>query len=164
MRKNFVLDTNVLLHDPHSMFRFADNVVVIPITVLEEVDQFKKELSDRGRSAREVSRRLDDLRAKGHLSTGIALKDGGELRVALSVAEVPVALRQATSADNRILGTALQIRDSSDKKTILVTKDVNLRIRADALGLTAQDYDVQRLSIDEVYSGNLVRGVSDVGS
>ena len=156
MKKYFVLDTNVLLHDPLAMFQFADNVVIIPIIVLEEIDQFKKELSDRGRNAREVSRCLDELRAAGHhLNEGAALKNGGELKVVLGGHEIPPALRNAHSADNMILGAALKLREGSDRPVILVTKDVNLRIRADALGLTAQDYDVQRLSIDEVYTGNL---------
>ncbi len=156
MRKYFVLDTNVLLHDPLAMFQFADNTVIIPIIVLEEIDQFKKELSDRGRSAREVGRRLDELRAAGHhLNEGVPLKSGGELKVVLGGHEIPPALRNAHSADNMILGAALKIREGNERPVILVTKDVNLRIRADALGLTAQDYDVQRLSIDEVYTGNL---------
>lgn len=156
MRKYFVLDTNVLLHDPLAMFQFADNTVIIPIIVLEEIDQFKKELSDRGRSAREVGRRLDELRAAGHhLNEGVTLKSGGELKVVLGGHEIPPALRNAHSADNMILGAALKIREGNERPVILVTKDVNLRIRADALGLTAEDYDVQRLSIDEVYTGNL---------
>ena len=161
MRKHFVLDTNVLLHDPLAMFQFADNVVVIPIIVLEEIDQFKKELSDRGRSAREVCRRLDDLREQGHhLAEGVPLPSGGELRVALGAHDVPTALRNAHSADNQILGTALKIRESSQLPTILVTKDVNLRIRADALGLRAEDYDVEQITIEELYSGHVELMVS----
>lgn len=161
MRKHFVLDTNVLLHDPLAMFQFADNVVVIPIIVLEEIDQFKKELSDRGRSAREVCRRLDDLREQGHhLAEGVPLPSGGELRVALGTHDVPTALRNAHSADNQILGTALKIRESSQLPTILVTKDVNLRIRADALGLRAEDYDVEQITIEELYSGHVELMVS----
>ena len=160
MQKHFVLDTNVLLHDPQAMFRFADNFVYIPITVLEEIDQFKKELSDLGRNAREVSRRLDDLREGGaSLSEGVTLPSGGVLRVVISAAELPSTLRndrQGHSADNLILGGALSIRQGqADSPTILVTKDVNLRVRADALGLRAEDYDVERISIDELYSGSL---------
>lgn len=157
MQKYFVLDTNVLLHDPLAMFQFADNIVVIPIVVLEEVDQFKKELSDRGRSAREVCRKLDELREQGHLGDGVALKNGGLLKVAIAIADLPTTLsnvRPGHSVDNMILATALQVRDSNpDTPTILVTKDVNLRIRADALGLSAVDYDVERITIEELYSG-----------
>ena len=80
MTKNFVLDTNVLLHDPHAIFHFADNTVVIPIFVLEEIDQFKKELSELGRNAREVARTLDRFRQNGaHLSSGIDLESGGRV-------------------------------------------------------------------------------------
>ena len=78
MRKNFVLDTNVLLHDPQSIFKFSDNQVIIPIYVLEEVDQFKKELSERGRNAREIARRLDQLRGNGsRLADGVPINDKG---------------------------------------------------------------------------------------
>jgi PhoH-like ATPase len=161
MKKHFVLDTNVLLHDPQAMFQFADNTVNIPITVIEEVDQFKKELSDRGRSAREVCRLLDELRESGHhLNEGVRLKNGGELRVVLGGHEIPPALRNSHSVDNLILGSALKIRESAGLPVILVTKDVNLRIRADALGITAEDYDVQQLTIEEVYTGNLELQVS----
>ncbi len=165
MQKHFVLDTNVLLHDPQAMFQFADNIVIIPITVLEEVDQFKKELSDRGRNAREVCRRLDDLRmGGGHLSEGVTLPHGGTLMVVIGASEVPSTLRNdraGHSADNLILGTALKIRQAhKDVPTILVTKDVNLRIRADALGLTAEDYDVERINIEELYSGSAEVSVS----
>ena len=155
MRKNFVLDTNVLLHDPLAMFQFADNLVVIPIYVLEEIDQFKKELSERGRSAREVCRKLDAFREQGfHLSDGVTLPHGGTLRVALGGAEVPNAMRASQMVDNLILGVALQVRDlDAQVQTILVTKDVNLRIRADAMGLVAEDYDKEGISIEELYSG-----------
>ncbi|MFO0623445.1 MAG: PhoH family protein [Polyangia bacterium] len=160
-RKTFVLDTNVLLHDPLSMFQFADNVVVVPIIVLEEIDQFKKELSDRGRSAREVCRRLDELRKQGHhLADGVTLPSGGELRVVLGSHEAPHVLRNAHSADNMILGVALQLAKDGAEAVILVTKDVNLRIRADALGLTAEDYDVEQITIEELYPGYAELSVS----
>ena len=83
--KHFVLDTNVLLHDPRAIFPFADNDVIIPIFVIEEIDQFKKELSERGRNAREVARLLDELprRAARASPTACRCDDGGQLRVAL---------------------------------------------------------------------------------
>ena len=155
MTKNFVLDTNVLLHDPHAIFHFADNTVVIPIFVLEEIDQFKKELSELGRNAREVARTLDRFRQNGaHLSSGIDLESGGRVRVALGTRDLPPALRASQTVDNLILATALEVRDAApDQPAILVTKDVNLRIRADALGLVAEDYDVERIDIEELYNG-----------
>jgi PhoH-like ATPase len=154
--KHFVLDTNVLIHDPRAIFQFADNEVVIPIFVLEEVDQFKKEASERGRNAREVARLLDALRENGgRLSDGITLPEGGgRLRVASAARSVPTTLRESQIADHLILMVALDVRDfSKDEPTIFVTKDVNLRIRADALGLTSMDYEAEQIDIDELYSG-----------
>jgi PhoH-like ATPase len=156
MKKNFVLDTNVLLHDPRAIFHFSDNTVIIPIYVLEEIDHFKKELSERGRNAREVARRLDEFRSKGaHLSDGVKLDGGGHLRVALATRELPPAIRTSQIVDNFILGVALEVRDK-DKSipTVLVTKDVNLRIRADAMGLVAEEYNAESIDVEELYSGN----------
>ncbi len=157
--KHFVLDTNVLIHDPRAILNFEANEVVIPIFVLEEVDQFKKESSERGRSAREIARMLDALRADGaRLSDGAPLPTGGTLRVATTgqAATVPTTLRENQIADHLILGVALEVRDSNlSDQTIFVTKDVNLRIRADALGLNAMDYEAGRVDIDELYSGIL---------
>src|SRR5512141_3482148 len=109
MKKVFVLDTNVLLHDPKSIFSFEDNDVVIPIVVIEELDKFKKGVDEVGRNARQVSRILDEYRQKGKLSQGVQLDGGGCLRVELnpqSPDRLPTALI-ATKADNRILATAL---------------------------------------------------------
>src|SRR3954465_10438134 len=88
--KHFVLDTNILIHDPRAILQFGDNEVVIPIFVLEEIDQFKKEASERGRNAREVARMLDGLRAEGaRLSDGAPLPSGGKLKVASAARSVP---------------------------------------------------------------------------
>src|SRR5258707_4767673 len=104
MRKNFVLDTNVLLHDPPAMFHFADNTVIIPIYVLEEIDHFKKELSERGRNAREVARRLDEFRSNGgNLAEGIPLEAGRSLRGGQGKANLPQALHASAILDNFIL-------------------------------------------------------------
>jgi len=156
MRKNFVLDTNVLLHDPRAIFNFEDNNVIIPIYVLEEIDSFKKELSERGRNAREIARRLDEFRSNGgHLSDGVNLEQGGTLRVALAVRELPPAIRTNQIVDNLILGVALEVRDKNPEiRTALVTKDVNLRIRADAMGVFAEEYKAESIDIEELYSGN----------
>jgi PhoH-like ATPase len=154
--KHFVLDTNVLIHDPRAILQFADNEVVIPIFVLEEVDTFKKEASERGRNAREVARMLDGIRSNGgRLSDGVPLpENGGKLRVASAARSVPTTLRESQIADHLILMVALDVRDANkDEPTIFVTKDVNLRIRADALGLTSMDFEAERIDIDELYSG-----------
>jgi PhoH-like ATPase len=153
--KHFVLDTNVLIHDPRALLQFGDNEVVIPIFVIEEIDQFKKEASERGRNAREVARLLDALRAGGaRLSDGAPLESGGRLRVASAARSVPTTLRESQIADHLILMVALDVRDANKgDATIFVTKDVNLRIRADSLGLTSMDFEAERIDIDELYSG-----------
>ncbi len=157
MIKNFVLDTNVLLHDPGALFAFEENNVVVPIYVIEEIDKFKREMSELGRSARGVSRSLDELRAQGNLAEGVDLPKGGHLRVAFSNRVIPTAVAMTShEVDSRIIAVALDVKDSlPDRPTILVSKDVNLRIRADALGLDAADYEHDRTSIDELYTGLL---------
>jgi PhoH-like ATPase len=154
--KHFVLDTNILLHDPRALFQFGENEVVVPIFVLEEVDQFKKEASERGRNARELARVLDKLRSSGeHLGDGALLPSGGRLRVATAERTVPRTLRESQVADYLILMVAVDVRDANPADpTIFVTKDVNLRIRADALGLTSVDLEAEeRVSLEELYSG-----------
>src|SRR4029453_5824364 len=125
--KHFVLDTNVLIHDPRAILQFADNEVVIPIFVLEEIDQFKKEASERGRNAREVARLLDGLRNDGaRLTDGATLPEGGKVRVAAAARAVPTTLRESQIADHLILMVALDVRDANKgEPTIFVTKDVN---------------------------------------
>jgi len=157
MKKVFVLDTNVLLHDPGALLRFKDNDVVIPITVVEEIDTFKKDLSETGRNAREVSRLLDSFRAKAHLIDGVELAEGGMLRVLIyteqAMKRMPPELR-VDRGDNRILAVALQMKEECQCPVVFVTKDTNLRIKADAVGLNAQDYESDKVSIEELYTGS----------
>ena len=154
--KIFVLDTNVLLHDPEAIYKFEENTVVIPIYVIEEVDQFKKELSERGRNARTLARTLDMLRERnGHsLQEGVELDDGGRLLVAVPGDPQLWRNRDNRAMDHAIMGTALELRDAHpDRPVVFVTMDSNLRIRADALGLKAENYEGGRLHIRELYSG-----------
>ncbi len=156
MKKTFILDTNVLLHDPQALFSFEDNDLVIPMTVIEEIDRFKKELSETGRNARQFSRIMDGLRTKAKLINGVELETGGHLRVDLYTEEhmkgLPPELR-TDHGDNRILAVALDVKSRSDSKVIFVTKDTNLRIKADVVGVTAQDYESDKVSLDELYTG-----------
>jgi PhoH-like ATPase len=156
MKKNYVLDTNVLLHDPHAIFRFEDNNVIIPIYAIEEVDQFKREGSERGRNARSIARLLDELRERGGaLSKGVTLGSGGCLRVAVPSKrlELPSAIDHS-AMDQAILQTAFDVRENdAGRPTIFVTMDTNLRIRADALGMVAQTYENQRVPVDQLTSG-----------
>ena len=160
--KNYILDTNVLLHDPNSLLSFQENNVLIPIEVIEEIDRFKRESSELGQNARSFSRSLDSLREKGSLSEGVSLANGGRLRIIL---ESPVGKGKAgvpainghgsgQSVDSRIVARALCVQKASPKiRTILVTKDINLRIKADALGLPAEDYETDRVNITDLYTG-----------
>ena len=157
MRKNFVLDTNVLLHDHKALSAFADNNIIIPIYVIEEIDGFKKDLSELGRNARHISRKLDELRRQGNLVDGVPINgaNGGSLRVAFTKTELPAEFALTRHlADNRIIATALDIQ-KKDPATplIFISKDINLRIRASALGLDVQDYITERTDISELFSG-----------
>ena len=154
-QKNYVLDTNVLLHNPGSMYAFGNNHVIIPIYVIDEIDNFKKDLSDLGRNARQVARQLDTLRLHGGLSHPVPLETGGTLTVALGHRSPLNAPGDSRKMDNLILEVALEVRDKSEQadETILVTKDVNMRVRGDALGLVTTDYDEQNVNIEELYSG-----------
>ena len=159
MKKVFVIDTNILLSDPGCIFRFDDNDVVIPISVIEEIDNFKKDQSEIGRNARQVSRSLDRLRARGSLSSGIRLftdrEDSGELFVYLghNMDILPELL--ADSTDNHILAIALtlQKRFNTERKIIVITRDSNLRIKADAFGIAAEDFEADKVKVDHVYTG-----------
>ncbi len=155
MKKNFVLDTNVLLHDPEAIFRFDDNTVIIPIYVIEEIDTFKRELSELGRNAREVSRILDRYRTKGKLGVGVPLEGGGTLKVTFATTDDASQFLHSEKKDNLILSTALEVqRQEPEVLCILISKDVNLRVRADILGLDAKNYEEEEItSIQELYPG-----------
>lgn len=155
MKKNFVLDTNVLLHDPRSMFGFGDNDVVIPIYVIEEIDNFKRDLSTLGRNARQVSRYLDEFRAQGKLREGVSLGENlGRIRVLMAERKLPHGSGDGHTTDDKILAVALELAErEKGTPSVFVTKDTNLRIRADALGLHAEDYDVEGVVLDELWSG-----------
>lgn len=156
MKKTYVLDTNVLLHDPQAIFRFEDNDLVIPITVIEEIDRFKKDMNEKGRNARQISRILDGFRATSKLIEGVPLEKGGVLKVQLyteaTMKGLPPEL-QDDRGDNRILAVALELKKTCSCPVIFVTKDTNLRIKADAVGLAAADYESDKVSIDDLYSG-----------
>jgi PhoH-like ATPase len=160
--KNYILDTNVLLHDPVAIHSFKENHVLIPIEVIEEVDRFKRESSERGQNARTVSRTLDALRRQGSLSEGVALSNGGKLRVVFgSKTSHSKGSNGNGSADSRIVALALDLKRKHPRvPTILVSKDINLRIKADALGLEAQDYESDRVQIQDLYTGTFEWAVS----
>jgi PhoH-like ATPase len=164
--KNYILDTNVLLHDPHSLLSFEENNVLIPIEVIEEIDRFKRESTELGQNARAVSRMLDGYRGEGSLSAGVKLPTGGKLRIpiqkkALTNGNGNGNGKHGTSVDNKILVLAKEIQRAQPKnETILVSKDINLRIKADALGLEAEDYETDRVFIKDLYTGMIELSVS----
>ncbi len=168
MKKIFILDTNILLNGPNSIFKFDDNDVVIPISVIEEIDHFKKDQTETGRNAREVSRILDRLRKRGTLSQGIPLfeerNDSGHLFVYLGqdMDILPELLENST--DNHILaiGLTLQKKFKGKRKVIIITKDSNLRIKSDAFGIEAEDFEADKVDISHLYSG--VRSVKTTAS
>ena len=162
--KNYILDTNVLLHDPNSLLNFEDNAVLIPIEVIEEIDRFKRESTELGQNARAVSRMLDAFRGEGRLSEGVRLPTGGKLKIIFQKGEPARngrAMFSGNTVDNRILSLALGIQKAQPKNaTILVSKDINLRIKADALGLLAEDYETDRVYIKDLYTGMIELSVS----
>ncbi len=152
--KTFVLDTNVLLHDPQSIFKFADNNLAIPVEVLEELDAIKTEQStERGRNARRVHRILQSLLPDSRsMLEGVRLPNGGTLSVIINrylvennfsspaMQRCRAVLSDLAKKDNRIIACALFIQEQFPPPTILVTKDVNVQLKARAVGLESQDY------------------------
>lgn len=150
--KSFVLDTNVLIHDPEALFTFAGHRVVIPLTVVEELDNFKRFNDNRGRAARLVTRYLDELRGHGKLSDGVPLEHGGELRVDVKASgQLPPTFQRSTK-DNYILETALGLSQAGET-VVFITKDINLRIKAEAIGLVAEDYEKEKVHPEQLYMG-----------
>lgn len=154
--KTYILDTNVLLHDPTSIFAFEDNEVVIPLAVIEELDTFKTSDNENGKNARIVIRTIDELRANGNIQTGIPLRNNGSLRIEIDRNEYIAPLLEQKLPDNKIIGVALYCKNVSPTNTaILVSKDINMRVKCDVLGVNAQDYKSDRVAVkaDELYTG-----------
>ena len=154
MRKTFVLDTNVLLHNSGSIMAFTDNEVVLTIEVIEELDRFKKNGDENGRNAREVIRHLDQLRQKGSLGEGVPLENGGVIRIItkLNFSEAEELHLSADIIDNRILMTAYVLQKKGST-VIFVSKDINARIKADAVGLKTVDFEKEKVDFDRLYTG-----------
>ncbi len=156
-RRTYVLDTNVLIADPEAPSRFEEHDVVIPLTVVEELDKLKTRVDETGGSARRAIRVLEDLRAQGNLSQGVALPGGGRVWVEVNSAARP-ALPEGLAADtddNRILATTANLAKElgGESQVVLVSKDASLRIKAEAIKLTAEEYRHERVWIEEGYSG-----------
>src|SRR3989344_5528081 len=118
MRKAFVLDTNVLLFDPQALFKFGNNDIVIPMVVVEEIDRFKREMSENGRHARQFSRLIDDMRKEGgQISKGVKLPNGGTLSVEMGIGLLPAhSDLEMDRADNRILALAMALKKEQPRR------------------------------------------------
>ncbi len=152
-KRIYALDTNVLLHDPTSLFHFEEHDVFIPMTVLEELDEKKKGVSEVSRNGRQVSRFLNELieRGKQHdFRDGLELSNPQGIKLKRGAAVGRLYFQQRTSsghgkADNQILAAVIELRDQNPERTvILVTKDINLRIKASIYGIVAEDYENDR--------------------
>ena len=158
MKKTYIVDTSVLLHRAESLFSFGDNEVVIPLVVLDELDKFKRGSTELNRAARVVIKSLDELREKGDLDQGVALDHGGTLFININDRNAMELLPPGFehSNDNRILATALAVKERRQSDSVfIVSKDINMRVKAQALGLQAQDYrHDQIVEIDEMFTGH----------
>ena len=156
--KVFILDTNVILHDSSCILQFKENDIVIPLTVIEELDHFKRGSQVINLNAREFARTLDTMTGSALFNGGISLGKGmGKVRIAISrgMSEEIREIFKDDTPDHRILSCAVEIQKKDKKRSvILVTKDVNLRMKAKAIGLPAEDYSTDRISnVEELYSG-----------
>jgi len=154
-RKIFVLDTNVLLSDPKAIFSFEENDIVIPLVVIEELDKFKKDMNQIGLAARAFSRYIDSIRKRGSLLTGVPLREGGTIRIDIgSKVELPTLDLGGPASDNIILSSAYRVaKENPSVPVILVTKDVNMRIKADALGIQAETYKNETVNFSNLHKG-----------
>lgn len=162
-KKIFVLDTNVIISDPKAIFNFNEHDIVIPIVVIEELDKFKKDMNQVGLSARAFARHIESLRKKGRLVEGVPLESGGTIRIDITgEMDLPGPKLDNGYADNMILTSAYKItKDNPEREVVLVTKDVNLRIKADVLGVIADTYrndTVNFTKLPKGYEKILVKG------
>src|SRR5688572_11325673 len=151
--KHFVLDTNVLLHNPAALFMFKDNEVIIPFDVIEELDKFKTNNDDLGRNARTVIRHLDRLREAGNLSEGVNVPEtGGRVRVVLEEDQKLCPGLTVNTPDNRIICCAFALHKQG-KRVVFISKDINARIKSDTMGITTEDFEAQKVDFEHLYTG-----------
>ena len=163
MQKVYVLDSSVLLHDPNALFQFQDNDVIIPYVVLEEIESKKCLFENVGRVAREVIRQLDRLRSAGQLSQGVLLPNGGRVRIELNhySNEILPINSDLTLADNRILAVSLNLAREEERAVVLVTKDIAMRVKADALGILTEDYYNDKVTLPPIMDEILILPIKD---
>lgn len=152
MKKTFVLDTNVLLHNSNCIESFADNTVVIPMAVIEELDKFKSNNDELGRNARQVIRRLDRLRKRGRLGEGVPMDNGGLLKIVTDKMLPQDSDLELDIPDNKIIRVAYHLQKNGER-VIFVSKDINARLKSDALGIQTMDFEKQKVNFEELYTG-----------
>jgi len=159
MRKTYILDTSVLVHDYSAIEKFVDNDIVIPIAVLEELDHLKTRPDNVGTNARKAIRILEELCSKGNIQNGIDI--GQSITVYIDVTNVKSSKFDSGSKDDSIL-SCLLARSEAGENAVIVSKDINMRLRAKAYGIDAQDYENDKIkNVDELYSGNQIIELTD---
>jgi len=154
-RKIFIIDTSVLLYDRNSIHSFPENDVLLPLVVLDELDRFKDKKGLVGENARYINRYLDNLRSQGSLHNGIEIDNGQTIKVALSgFNQVPTGL-DPDYADNKMISLALNLQEKLENKVVLVTKDINFRVKCDSLGIQSEDYYKDKIVLEnsEAFQG-----------
>jgi PhoH-like ATPase len=150
--KTFVIDTNVLIHRPDAILSFRDSEIIVPMWVLEELDRLKTFSDERGRNARQAIRFLDESGRHGNLADGVRIENGSVLKVVSTLPdETPNDFLQ-DKADNKIILTAWQVQNAGGR-VFFVSKDINARVKATALGIKAVDYEKQKIDITKLYTG-----------
>ncbi len=156
MRKKFIIDTSVLLYDKSSIHSFPDNDVILPIVVLDELDRFKEKKGHLGENARYINRFLDNLRNYGNLNNGVEIENGQTIKVELKGYDnVPFGL-DSECYDNKIISLALLLKEKhKDETIVLITKDINFRVKCDAVGIKSEDYYKDKIieEVNECYKG-----------
>ena len=166
-KKNYVLDTSVYLTDADSLYNFGNNDIFIPLKVLEEIDKHKKRQDSVGINARKTIRSLDEMRAKGNLQKGVRLEKGKGIVKVISYEVLKDVIfppdLDMSIPDHMIIATAMAIREESTRKTVVVSRDINMRVICDSIGLLAEDYTTEKVVTcsDELYSGLAIHLVDD---
>ncbi len=162
--KNYILDTNVLLYDPNAIHRFKKNLIIIPVEIVDILDRFKRNITELGQNSRTVSNYLEQLSGKGDLGKGVSLENGDKIRLFAEEYEDCLSARGLESkkkVDNRLLNLAISLTKKDPKTpTIIISKNINLRLKADALGIKTADYEDKQTPLSGIYTGFVELSVS----
>ena len=147
-RKLMIIDTSVLLYDKHSIHSFDGNDIFLPLIVLDEIDKFKEKPGLLGESARYINRFLDNLRSDGRLDQGVSIEDIDQTITVMTGEHKPVHGLERDRSDNKIIAAGMELKERFPEETIkIITKDINLRVKCDALGISAEDYYTESLDL-----------------